>query len=87
MKVHGLKSGKQLKEFRGHNSFVNEAIYSADGHHVISASSDGTVKVTYILYFILTYNVFIRFGTSKHWSAFQLLSRWGEMMRQFIRFV
>ena len=26
-------------------SFVNEAIFSADGHQVISASSDGTVKV------------------------------------------
>ena len=45
IKVHGLKSGKQLKEFRGHVSFVNEAIFSADGHQVISASSDGTVKV------------------------------------------
>ena len=47
IKVHGLKSGKQLKEFRGHVSFVNEAIFSADGHQVISASSDGTVKVVY----------------------------------------
>ena len=47
IKVHGLKSGKQLKEFRGHVSFVNEAIFSADGHQVISASSDGTVKVEF----------------------------------------
>lgn len=48
IKVHGLKSGKQLKEFRGHVSFVNEAIFSADGHQVISASSDGTVKVIFM---------------------------------------
>ena len=43
--MHGLKSGKTLKEFRGHTSFVNDAIFTTDAHNVISASSDGTVKV------------------------------------------
>ena len=42
---HGLKSGKMLKEMRGHSSYVNDAGYSADGARVISASSDGTVRV------------------------------------------
>jgi len=37
-------SGKPLKTFRGHASYVNEAIFSADGSLVYSASSDGTVK-------------------------------------------
>jgi WD40 repeat-containing protein SMU1 len=32
--VHGIKSGRMLKEFRGHSSFVNAAIYSADGTQV-----------------------------------------------------
>ncbi|OAD60876.1 WD40 repeat-containing protein SMU1 [Eufriesea mexicana] len=44
-RIHGLKSGKTLKEFRGHASFVNEVVFVPDGHNIISASSDGTVKV------------------------------------------
>lgn len=44
-RVHGLKSGKLLKEFRGHTSYVNTAIWSADDANVITGSSDGTVRV------------------------------------------
>lgn len=33
-RVHGLKSGKMLKEFRGHTSYVNQAIYSQDSNQV-----------------------------------------------------
>lgn len=43
IRLHGLKSGKILKEFKGHTSFVNECAFTLDG--VISASSDGTVKI------------------------------------------
>lgn len=45
IRIHGLKSGKLLKEFRGHTSFVNDVVYTVDGHHLLSASSDGTVKM------------------------------------------
>ena len=44
-RIHGLKSGKLLKEFRGHTSYVNNAIFTSDGTRVITASSDCTVKV------------------------------------------
>ena len=40
-----MKSGKTLKEFQGHKSFVNHADFTIDGTRVLTASSDGTVKV------------------------------------------
>eukprot|EP00401_Gymnodinium_catenatum_P005299 CAMPEP_0117476802 /NCGR_PEP_ID=MMETSP0784-20121206/10496_1 /TAXON_ID=39447 /ORGANISM="" /LENGTH=524 /DNA_ID=CAMNT_0005271087 /DNA_START=1 /DNA_END=1571 /DNA_ORIENTATION=+ len=42
---HGIKSGKTLKEYRGHTSYVNCGIYSRDGGKVITASSDGYVFI------------------------------------------
>lgn len=44
-RLHGLKSGQTLKEFKGHTSFVNTAIFAPDGQRILSGSSDGTVKV------------------------------------------
>ncbi|OZC07748.1 WD domain, G-beta repeat protein [Onchocerca flexuosa] len=40
-----IKSGKCLKELRGHTNYVNDAKYTEDGHMCVSASSDGTVRV------------------------------------------
>lgn len=45
-RIHGLKSGKTLKMFRGHTSFVNDCLYSNEGTRVVTCSSDGTVKVS-----------------------------------------
>ena len=45
VRVHGLKSGKAIKEMRGHASYVNDVHFSPDGSRVVSASSDGTVRV------------------------------------------
>ena len=48
MKLHGLKSGKTLKVFTGHTSYVNSCsfAYTAGGVvRAISASSDSSVKV------------------------------------------
>lgn len=45
VRIHGLKSGKMLKEFRGHTSFVNAVLYSSDSSRILSASSDGTLKI------------------------------------------
>jgi len=45
VRIHGLKSGKMLKEMRGHTSYVNDARFTVDGSRVLSASSDGAVRV------------------------------------------
>ena len=45
VRIHGLKSGKLLKEMRGHATYVNDARYASEGERVLSASSDGTVRV------------------------------------------
>eukprot|EP00405_Crypthecodinium_cohnii_P050918 CAMPEP_0206593660 /NCGR_PEP_ID=MMETSP0325_2-20121206/41809_1 /ASSEMBLY_ACC=CAM_ASM_000347 /TAXON_ID=2866 /ORGANISM="Crypthecodinium cohnii, Strain Seligo" /LENGTH=512 /DNA_ID=CAMNT_0054103769 /DNA_START=201 /DNA_END=1736 /DNA_ORIENTATION=- len=44
-RAHGVKSGKTLKEFRGHTSYVNSAVYTKDSNRVVTASSDGNVIV------------------------------------------
>mmetsp|Transcript_20695 Transcript_20695/g.36281 ORF Transcript_20695/g.36281 Transcript_20695/m.36281 type:complete len:526 (-) Transcript_20695:30-1607(-) len=44
-RVHGIKSGKTLKEFRGHKSYVNSAAYTKDNSKVVTASSDSHVIV------------------------------------------
>ncbi|RCH94735.1 Serine/threonine-protein kinase smu1, partial [Rhizopus azygosporus] len=45
VKIHSVKSGKLIREFKGHRAFVNSVIYSADYTRVISASSDGEVRI------------------------------------------
>jgi WD40 repeat-containing protein SMU1 len=44
--IHGLKSGKMIKEFRGHTAYVTQAIFDAEGHRVISGDADGLVKAS-----------------------------------------
>ena len=44
--VFGIKSGKLVKEFRGHKSFLNS--FTLVKNAVVSGSSDGSVKVTLI---------------------------------------
>ncbi|KXS10720.1 WD40 repeat-like protein [Gonapodya prolifera JEL478] len=45
VRIHGIKSGKLLRDFRGHTSFVNDALFSHDGTRVMSGSSDGTFRI------------------------------------------
>ncbi|PIA16255.1 WD40 repeat-like protein [Coemansia reversa NRRL 1564] len=45
LRIHGLKSGKMLKEFRGHSAPVNSVIFSTDMIRVVSSSDDGTVRI------------------------------------------
>ncbi|MES1921356.1 Serine/threonine-protein kinase smu1, partial [Bonamia ostreae] len=43
-KIHGVRSGKTLKVFRGHKSFVND-VHFANSNNILTASSDGTMKL------------------------------------------
>ncbi len=43
--MHGLKSGKMLKIFRGHTSYINDCLFSPEGARIVSGSSDGCIKV------------------------------------------
>ena len=43
--MHGLKSGKLLKEFKGHRSYINGVTYLPDANQIASCSSDATVVV------------------------------------------
>lgn len=45
LRIHGLRSGRTLRELRGHTAFVNTVLYSTDCSRVYSGSSDGTVRV------------------------------------------
>eukprot|EP01010_Urceolus_cornutus_P002709 NODE_349_length_1749_cov_188.419412_g283_i0.p1 GENE.NODE_349_length_1749_cov_188.419412_g283_i0~~NODE_349_length_1749_cov_188.419412_g283_i0.p1 ORF type:complete len:535 (-),score=166.78 NODE_349_length_1749_cov_188.419412_g283_i0:143-1690(-) len=45
VRMYGLKSGKVMKEFRGHKSYINDVTFAAEGTKVVSCSADGTVKV------------------------------------------
>lgn len=45
IKVFGLKSGKKLKEFSGHNGAVTDMILSRDGNKLLSSSRDGMIKL------------------------------------------
>lgn len=56
-RIHGLKSGKMLTEFRGHTSFVNDVVFLDDGAKVATASSDGSVKVSVISYYSMHYEL------------------------------
>jgi WD40 repeat protein len=38
-------SGKQLRKYEGHTNWVNGVIFSPDGKRIVSASSDGTVRI------------------------------------------
>lgn len=63
VKIHNVKSGKLVKAFEGHTSFVNSVMYNPDNTCIISASSDGEVKVTFFsLRLIIGTHLFCRSG-------------------------
>jgi WD40 repeat-containing protein SMU1 len=45
IKLFGLKSGRVLKEFYGHTSYVSSLHFNEAGNALISASGDGSVRI------------------------------------------
>jgi WD40 repeat-containing protein SMU1 len=46
IKIYGLKSGKMLKEFRGHeDGIINDLIINSEGSRLISGATDGMIKI------------------------------------------
>jgi WD40 repeat-containing protein SMU1 len=48
VRIHGLNTGKLLKQFNGHTSFVNTVAFARDGNGSlvpVSGASDGSVRV------------------------------------------
>ena len=62
IRIHGLRSGKQTREFRGHTSFVNGACYTPDGSRILSVGSEGA----FMIWDVKTGNCLdvVRFGDS-----------------------
>jgi WD40 repeat-containing protein SMU1 len=71
-RLHGLKSGKMLREFRGHSSFVNAACFLSDQTYVASGSSDGTVRVSCALRGSAALGVPLAAERACAWSAHRL---------------
>ncbi len=45
VRMHGLRSGKTIKFFRGHSAFVQRCLYVSGGGGLASCSVDGTVRL------------------------------------------
>ena len=45
IKIWGLKSGKKLKEFAGHDLAVTDMMLTSDGNKLLSCARDGAIKV------------------------------------------
>lgn len=45
VKLHGMKSNKTIRDYKGHRSFVYGLAYSRDDNYIVSGGSDSTVKI------------------------------------------
>lgn len=45
IKLHGMRSNKTIRDFRGHKSFVYDIAFSRDDNFILSGSSDETVRI------------------------------------------
>jgi len=45
VRLHGLRSGKLMREFRGHESFVTSVFLTHDNQHLVSSGADAACRV------------------------------------------
>lgn len=45
VRIFGLRSGKSMKEFRGHTAVISSCLWLADNTRLVTSSYDGTVRV------------------------------------------
>ncbi len=45
IRIHEVKTGRELRRLEGHRGSINDAIFTRDGRTLISASEDGTAMV------------------------------------------
>lgn len=44
-RIHGMKSGRCLRDFNGHTSYISSILLSSDGNSLVSSSGDGLIKI------------------------------------------
>lgn len=75
--MHGLKSGKTLKVFRGHTAYVNTLCVAPDDQTIISGGSDGNIVSVFLFFASITFGTlaFVRVWdarTAQCTTSFQL---------------
>ena len=74
IKVAGLKSGKIIKEFRGHCCLINDMIFLEDGMKLASGDAAGNLRIWNYVFFY-TYEILFLQLTTECLYSFELQTK------------